>query len=293
MISFTLHSAVTAPGGKINEDAYGVWPSGQSPQAAWVLDGVTGINDRALLPGPTDAAWFVAQIQDVLPALLEGMPERPIADLMTRLVDALSARQNKAWLRPEGAAGFETPAASFVLCRQLGDQVEISRLGDCLVLTEGTDESVGLLDDPVLAAIEADIKTRILAMRAQGIVDPADVLRNLMPTLRSIRGRRNAPGGYGVLTADRSCLTFLQVNRFATHRLRNILLASDGYYRLVNVYGAMPHADLMRRTAEAGAEALLDMLRTIEANDRTGVRYPRLKMADDATALLLRKSRID
>ena len=290
LISFTLHSAVTAPGSKINEDAYGVWPSGQSPQAAWVLDGVTGINDRALLPGPTDAAWFVAQVQDLLPALLEGMPERPIADLMTRLVDALSARQGKAWLRPEGAAGFETPAASFVLCRQLGDQIEISRLGDCLVLIEGTDESIDLLDDPVLATIEESIKAQILEMRARGIIDPADVLRIVMPTLRSIRGRRNAPGGYGVLTADRSCLKFVQVNRFATHHLRNILLTSDGYYRLVDVYGAMPHADLMRRTAEAGAEALLTILRTIEALDRTGARYPRLKMADDATALLLRST---
>ena len=290
MTAFTLHSAVTAPGSRINEDSYGTWPGGQAPRAAWVLDGVTGINDRALLPGPTDAAWFVAQVQAELPALLAAAPERPIAELIARLVDTLDARQQTAWLSPAGADGRETPAASFVLFRHLGDHVEIARLGDCLVLLETTDETVQVLDDPVLSVIEADIKTQVLALRSQGITDPAAILAQMMPFLRDVRRRRNIAGGYGVLAADRACLDLLRVDRFPARELRGILLASDGYYRLVDIYNTMSDADLLRRTSEAGAEKMLAQLRVIEANDPQGALHPRLKMADDATALLLRRA---
>src|SRR5262245_48609236 len=116
MISaLTLLSAVTAPGATINEDAYGLWPTPMVPRAAWVLDGVTGINDRALLPGPSDAAWFVAQVQDALPALLSDRPERPIDDLVSGIARELEMRQSRAWLDARGADGRETPAASFAL----------------------------------------------------------------------------------------------------------------------------------------------------------------------------------
>lgn len=290
MTSFTLHSAVTAPGSKTNEDAYGTWPDARAPQAAWVLDGVTGINDRALLPGPTDAAWFVTQAQEVLPALLAAVGDQPAPDLIAQLSDALATRQEAAWLSTDGAAGHETPAASFVLCRQLGAAIEIARLGDCLVLLEWMDGHVQLLDDPALAAIEADLKARILHLRAQGIADPAATLRAMMPVLRDIRRRRNVAGGYGVLTADRCCLDLLQVDRFPGSDLRSILLVSDGYYRLVDVYGAMPEAELLRRTLKSGAEKMLAELRAIETADPLGALHPRLKMADDATALLLRRA---
>ena len=124
-----LHSAITAPGSTINEDAYGLWPNARAPLAAWVLDGVTGINERALLPGPTDAFWFVAQTQAVLQSSLVELSERPIDELVGRLADELSARQIAAWLSPDGASGHESPAASFGLFRQMGVVVEIAMNG--------------------------------------------------------------------------------------------------------------------------------------------------------------------
>src|SRR5262245_47143049 len=130
MISaFTLLSAAGASGSKTNEDACDWWLA-SAPRAAWVLDGVTGINDRALLPGPSDAAWFVAQVQEALPALLSATPDAPIRDLVGALVHELQRRQSASWLDRRGADGRETPAASFALARVIGDEVEVARLGD-------------------------------------------------------------------------------------------------------------------------------------------------------------------
>ncbi len=284
--SFSPLSAATQAGSKVNEDGYGYWPA-EAPRAAWMLDGVTGINDRALLPGPTDAAWFVAQVQEALPALLSVAPDRPAAELVGALVDELERRQSAAWLDARGADGRETPAASFALVRLIGSEIEVLRLGDCLVLLEATDGAVTVMDHPVLAAIEAETRDALLALRAQGIAEPKQAFAAMMPRLRAERLRRNVPDGYGVLAAERSCAPMIHIDRMPARTLRRILLASDGYYRLVDHYGAVTDAELVRRTEELGADAMLRQLRAIEAADPVAARYPRLKIADDATALLI------
>jgi hypothetical protein len=284
--SFTPLTATTRAGSKVNEDGYGCWPV-QTPRAAWVLDGVTGINDRALLPGPSDAAWFVAQVQEALPVLLSQAPDLPAADLVGALVDELERRQSSAWRDARGADGRETPAASFALVRLIGADIEVLRLGDCLVLLEASDGAVTVMDHPVLAAIEAETRNALLTLRAEGITDPKQAFTAMMPRLRAERLRRNRPDGYGVLAAERSCLPMIHLDRRPAHTLRRVLLASDGYYRLVDHYGAASDAELVRRTADIGAEAMLHQLRAIEAADPLAMRYPRLKIADDATALLL------
>jgi hypothetical protein len=284
--SFNLLTAATQAGSKVNEDGYGSWPE-QAPRAAWVLDGVTGINDRALLPGPSDAAWFVAQVQEALPIMLSALPDRPAADLVAALVRELERRQSAAWLDARGADGRETPAASFALVRLIGADIEILRLGDCLVLVEAADGAVTVLDHPVLAAIEAETRTALLALRATGITDPKQAFAAMLPRLRAERQRRNLPDGYGVLAAEQSCVPMLHVDRMPAHDVRRILLASDGYYRLVDHYNAASDAELVRRTAALGADALLTQLRAIEAADPLATTYPRLKIADDATALLI------
>lgn len=284
--SFALLSAATAPGSQINEDGYGLWPL-EAPCAAWVLDGVTGINTRPLLPGPSDAAWFVAQVQEVLPALLSTSPDMPVIDLVGALAGELDRRQSTSWLDARGADGWETPAASFALVRLLGAEIEIARLGDCLVLLEAVDGTVTVMDHPVLEQIEAETKRAVLDLRAAGIVDPQQIRDRMIPQLRAQRRRRNCTDGYGVLAAEQSCVSMLHVDRMPGRALRSVLLASDGYYRLVDHYGAMSDTELVRQTRAQGADALLKQLRAIEAADPLAAAHPRLKICDDATALLI------
>jgi hypothetical protein len=160
-------------------------------------------------------------------------------------------------------------------------------LGDCLVLLEAADGVVTVMDHTVLAVIEAETRDALLALRASGITDPKQAFTAMMPRLRVERLRRNIPDGYGVLAAERSCLPMIHVDRMPAHTLRRILLTSDGYYRLVDHYSAVNDAELVRRTEELGADAMLQQLRAIEAADPMGTQYPRLKIADDATALLI------
>jgi hypothetical protein len=143
------------------------------------------------------------------------------------------------------------------------------------------------LEHPVLEQIEAETRRAILELRAAGVTDPQAILKQMMPQLRAQRRRRNREDGYGVLAGEQSCVSMIHVDRLPAQSLRRVLLASDGYYRLVDHYHARKDAELVRDTERNGADALLKQLRAIEARDPLGAAYPRLKIRDDATALLL------
>ena len=56
-----LIGAVTQGSGAVNEDGFGFLGTPHDVSAAWVFDGVTGINARNHLGDGTDARWLVAR----------------------------------------------------------------------------------------------------------------------------------------------------------------------------------------------------------------------------------------
>ena len=66
------------------------------------------------------------------------------------------------------------------------------------------------------------------------------------------------------------------------------LLASDGLMRLVDVFHRYTEIDLLHAAVSSGLDPLIRELRAIETADAIARRYPRAKVSDDATGLLLR-----
>ena len=65
------------------------------------------------------------------------------------------------------------------------------------------------------------------------------------------------------------------------------MLATDGFLALATDYERYDAKGLIAAVAEQGLSALMDELRAIEADDPDGVRFPRFKQSDDATALFV------
>ena len=74
---------------------------------------------------------------------------------------------------------------------------------------------------------------------------------------------------------------------FEANKIRRLLVLSDGFYRLVDVFGAMSPADLMRRMFTRGAAELCSQLRALEGGDIGCTDHPRVKVHDDASAMLV------
>jgi serine/threonine protein phosphatase PrpC len=253
--------------------------------AAWVLDGTTGHHPVRLFPGPSDAAWFAATADDLLRRLADT-PEDGCA-LLQRLVSELIEACRRSALTPLDDGEVDEPAASLALARVHGDQLEIIMLGDCKLLLRRRDGTVEALDHSKVAPFDAKVVEALRALQAAGETDPARIAPRLRKLILANRRLKNRPGGYGVLADDPACIDFAEIGHRSAADLTHILLASDGFYRLVDTYHVYSHERLLHAALADGLAPLYATLRRIEDADPQCLHSPRLKARDDATALLL------
>jgi hypothetical protein len=278
-----LAGRISQGSGPVNEDAVGFIGAPNDIQAAWALDGVTGINNVSLGLAESDAQWFVQRIDAHLRILL---PEaRGIATLMSDLVDRLIADQTGATAASMLSETFDPPAACIAALCRIGSQWHAVRLGDCRLLAEdrqGFRRIVDFAND----GFDEWITREAQRFRAGGLSDIKAISARLQPELLANRRRRNRADGYGVIAADRACLAF--VEHMPLLDPRSALMASDGFFRLVDHYHDITEQDLLARASgNGGIVALYERLRAIERGDPDCRKFPRFKPADDASAIAL------
>jgi hypothetical protein len=278
-----LVGRVSQGSGRVNEDAVGFIGEADDVEAAWALDGVTGINAVNLGLAGSDAQWFVQRIDAHLRVLV---PEaRDVATLMSDLIDRLIADQAEATDRKAMPDTYDPPAACIAALCRIGSRWHAVRLGDCRLLAEDRNGFRRIVD---FANDEFDhwITAEAQRFRSDGLSDIEEISARLQPELFANRRRRNRPGGYGVIAADRACLAF--VEHMTVVDPQSALMTSDGFFRLVDHYNEMSERELLARASgNAEIAALYDRLRAIEQSDPDCRKFPRFKPADDASAIAL------
>lgn len=275
-----LAGQISGGSGAVNEDAVGYVGDPDDVEAAWALDGVTGINDVSLMPAGSDAQWLVARIDTHLRALIPRAPSPE--NLMSELINRLIEDQASALRDLPG--NYDPPAACIAAVCRVAGQWHALRLGDCRLLA---DDARGLCRMVEFANDGFDhwITTEAMRLRANGLSKLKDLALAMQPALFADRRRRNRPGGYGVIEADQRCLAFAEYMPLTEPS--GVLLASDGFFRLVDCYDELSEAELLARGKAGEAAALYDRLRRIESDDPGCLRFPRFKPADDASAIVL------
>jgi hypothetical protein len=124
---------VSQGSGLINEDAAGVIEHDGTVAAAWVFDGVTGINGRNFLDLPTDAAWIVERANAHLQELAQQ--DLTLIEILTALVVALKQDWDRAAHGIEFPAHYDVPATCLLLAKRYADGWRALRLGDSFLLT--------------------------------------------------------------------------------------------------------------------------------------------------------------
>lgn len=276
-----LLGAVCEGSGTVNEDGLGYLGSPEDVSAAWILDGVTGINGRNLLGAASDAQWLVARAQLRLSELAGG--NAPLDRLLAALVDGLIADVVAATGGRGLPEGHDPPAACLVLVKRYETGWQALRLGDSCLLARGDG------GETILAASPNDGFDRWLAGEARkrrelGNHDVKALLAEFAPQLRAGRARRNRPGGYSILEASVDALAMPEITVLG--QPSELLLCTDGYYRAVDHYGLYDDAGLIAASA-VGVGKVLAEVRAAEAADPDCRVHPRFKPADDATALML------
>jgi hypothetical protein len=269
---------LSLPGSRVNEDGIGL----RGP-FAWVIDGATGLSDEQLTSGGSDAAWLAGLVGD---RLMDLAGEEGDAVLSRLEADIHSIFRETTAHVPE-VGDHHAPSACLGLVEAHpgeGGQVRVQGrfLGDVIALVptergivRWTDERAKPFEKKTLAALGA-------REHAPGSI-PEAVKRQILEN----RTKLNRPDGYWVVNplrpwAGRELRFEAQVKPGEP-----IVLATDGFMRLVDVFGAYSDTALHARLAAGKGPDLMQELRERERNDLLAAAYPRVKTHDDATFLVI------
>jgi serine/threonine protein phosphatase PrpC len=164
-------------------------------------------------------------------------------------------------------------------------RLNIAYVGDSRILVETDDDQVHNFGiNPSRSAFETKLAAKMIASRKGQAPSPVAVL----PELRQARNTVNTGTGHWLLGADPSVGEHVTVTSLALSGSATVLLATDGFYALVEDYERYGDRELIATAQTIGLTTLGRELRHIEDDDPNGARFPRMKKSDDATALLVR-----
>lgn len=279
-----LAGAVTRGSGAINEDGLGHIETDGSIAAAWIFDGVTGINDRNYLPGGSDAAWLVTRADAHLRDLALTVPD--LVTVLDHLVERLIGDWAEASSRLDLPADYDPPAACLIIARRDAAGWTALRLGDSCLLARGRDGGHQLFAASPNNTFDHWLAAEARKRRDDGLLDVKALLAEFRPQLLASRARRNTADGYSVLEANRRATLMPELITLGWPQ--QILLCTDGFYRAVDHYALYDDADLLSACSDTGGvDRVLSRIRGIEADDPLCQHYIRFKPGDDATALML------
>ena len=282
---FTVLDRISWPGhpDKPNEDICGA-----SGNWAWVIDTSIFPGTMPVMPSESDAAWL-AKFADERLSNLAPQAQDGVSLLRHVMEEARTAYRAVAPV--ERHEDFVTwPLGAMTLVRRRGNVLDAWTFGDTTAYVRQPDGTVLVLGDaPGLRDFESAKAAEL--MRQAGSRPTAILSESVF--LAWLGERRERQRKSGVPAA------LLSFNPDAAHRIRHetascpegttILLASDGFSALVDLYRAMDAAGLMEAALTSGLEPLARLAREVETvRDPDGTLYPRFKLSDDTTAILLR-----
>ena len=254
------------------------WPNEDfaviTPGVAVLIDGAGSPAGRSTgcLHG---VAWYARTLGAHLAASAAGTMA-PLADVLADAISQVS--QMHAATCDLDHPG--TPSATAILVRATGDVLEYLVLADSVLLLVPADDEPVVICDTRLEDIATRYRPNYRELAGTGEREAAR-----QAYITQLDGLRNRPGGYWVAAADPAAAEQAITGNFPVADLDAVSLLSDGAGRLADRYHLATWPQIAATLAEHGPGELIRQLRAAEASDPDGLRWPRNKIRDDATAV--------
>jgi hypothetical protein len=273
--------ALSVPSGAVNEDC-----AGNEAALAWVIDGATDVIEEPLVGTASDAAWFAL----ALDAALCRHAHNPPADLarLPALLAPELADEFDRDARRKPKQRYEHPSAAALIVREGDRGLDYVSVGDCTLLLE-TPSGLVRIGTEAGDAGDTCIADAIRRFQERNAMPTAESARSyIWPKIRAGRAQMNEANGYGVWSITPPPALYVRTGTVQLASGGTALLATDGLFRLVDVFARYSEQAMLQLALSSGLGVLIEELRRLEAADHDNIRYPRAKTYDDATGLLLR-----
>jgi hypothetical protein len=270
-------------GSRFNEDGAGL-----RGRFAWIIDGATGLSEEQLTTGGSDAAWLA----NVIDGRLAALSDAETADQVLRQLegDVRTAFGEETAHVPD-VSDHHTPSACLGLIEAIQGEggllaLQGRFLGDVIALVPSEHGIVRWSDERA-----KPFERKTLAALGSQEHEPGQIPEAVRRQILENRTRLNQQDGYWVVNPRRPWAG--EELRFEAQAKPGapIVLATDGFMRLVDVFAAYSDDELYHRLAAGKGPDLMEELRDRERSDRMAGAYPRVKTHDDATFLVIAAER--
>ncbi|MEU8049428.1 protein phosphatase 2C domain-containing protein [Micromonospora haikouensis] len=260
----------TSPGNhdQPNEDF-----TGSVPNAVVLLDG-------AGLSGTTSTcshgvAWYTRRLGG---ALLSRLVPEAGDDLMALLADAIEEVADSH----RGTCDItdpSSPSATVVMLRITGDRADYLVLADSvLVLEQHRGDPIVVTDSR-----EAEVGRQYRAAMDSAVNDTPEHHQARREYIGAMRSHRNQPGGFWVAAGDPRAASEALTGSRPVRDLASAALLSDGASRLADRFHLADWPEVLALLDTEGPCGVIRRVRSAEASDPYGTRWPRGKTHDDTT----------
>lgn len=262
----------TAPGsvGRPSED----WVATTSDLAV-VLDGGTARTETGCIHS---VSWFAHQLGAAIVANAAG--PSPLSECLASAIAHVAGLHPACDLNHPG-----TPSAAVGIVRVGQQTLDYLVLGDISLAMRTPDGATVITDDRV--SHTAQPARQVAEALPIGSPEKAQALLDMKA---GELAARNRSGGYWIAAADPAAVAEARTGRMSLHDVQQLALLSDGAARAVADFGLLSWPAVLDLLSSTGPSELIRRVREAETRDPRGLRWPRNKTSDDATAVYLEVS---
>lgn len=275
---------ISEPGSAVvsNQDRWGY-----TRDLAWVIDGATNLGSSLLALDGDDGAWLAEHTHRFLQNW-DSSTDVTLQDGLTKLSKSLA----NDYMRLVQAADVSPPiqpSASLAVIRLTGNKMEYLLLGDCsITVLDPTEHSFTLLTTTDLTRLDQIAIRELAHFTGQGLSFSA-AKEAISPTLKRHRRMMNQSGGYWIFGLEPSALGHSLHGHLSVSEGKVFILASDGFSRIWDTYHTVqPGWDSYKEIETQGLSGALERLRATERGDFEVTKWPRLKISDDASVVVVK-----